>query len=334
MKRMLTLSAILAVLLTATVQPASAKMRIGWQTGDVQVLLSYLDKTGAFGKVGLDYSMHAFPAGPSMLPALAANEVDIAWMGEFPAVTGYSNGIPLSIFMVEQEWKAHIRLVVQPDSGIKDLAGLKGKKIGVTFGSSGHNHILRALDKAGLTAKDVTLVNLQPGHMPGAFEKKSIDAALTWESNVSVIEKAGGVRIATTESIGTTLIGVWVARHEYMKSNQGDIQKFLKAWEAATNDFRTKRLEVLKYEAERLRQTPQEMSDLVDRQQAVRPTYAEQLTTSYLGKPGDQQNSRLMKHFKEVAQFMVDLERIKAAPSDWGGIVDVEPLATYLKGKK
>src|SRR5690242_4480787 len=107
---------------------AANALRIGWQTGDVQVLLTYADKTGVLSRAGLNYSMHPFPDGPSMLPSLAANEVDIAWMGEFPAVTGYANGIPLTIFMVEQEWKSHIRLVVQPDSGIKSLPDLKGKK--------------------------------------------------------------------------------------------------------------------------------------------------------------------------------------------------------------
>ena len=164
---------------------AANGLRIGWQTGDVQVLLSYADKTGLLSRAGLNYSMHPFPAGPSMLPALAANEVDIAWMGEFPAVTGYANGIPLTIFMVEQEWKSHIRLVAQPDSGITALSDLKGKKIGVTFGSSGHNHILLALKKGNLTANDVTLVNLQPGHMPGAFEKR-VMRPCAWQAWYSV----------------------------------------------------------------------------------------------------------------------------------------------------
>ena len=45
-----------------------------------------------------------------MLPALAANEVDIAWMGEFPAVTGYSNGLPLEILFMERLDLTNVRL--------------------------------------------------------------------------------------------------------------------------------------------------------------------------------------------------------------------------------
>lgn len=306
-------------------------LRIGWQTGDVQVLLSYADKSGVLSRAGLKYSMHPFPAGPSMLPALAAEEVDIAWMGEFPAVTGYANGIPLTIFMIEQEWKSHIRLVARQDTGIRTLNDLKGKKIGVTFGSSGHNHMLLALKKANLTANDVTLVNLQPGHMPGAFASNQVEAALTWESNVGILEKNGGVRIATTESIGTTLLGAWVARTPYLKKNPDNIQKFLRAWEMAVDRYAKDRLSVLKPEAERLGQSPEGMAEVVDRQQAVRPSYQEQLGAHYLGGGRD---SRLNRHFANIAAFMHELKRINAVPNTWEPLTTTEPLKTYLSRGK
>lgn len=313
---------------------AQAEMRIGWQTGDVNPILRYLAETGRFDEVGLEYSLKPFPAGPAMLPALAAREVDIAWMGEFPAVTGYANGIPISIFMIDQEWKSHIRVVAQPDSGMDDLSDLEGKKIGITFGSSGHNHIFQALKKGGLTDKDVTLVNLQPGQMPGAFAKKEIDAVLTWEPNVGKIEaEMGGVTIATTESIGTTLLGVWVVRRGYLEDHPDELQQFLKAWEPAIAVYNTNRQEILPYEAGRLDMPEENFAALLDRQNVVHPPYEEQLTEVYMGQPGAQMNSRLMKHFQGIAQFMVDLEKISEVPDDWSTFVDVQPLSKYLSSE-
>ena len=269
-----------------------------------------------------------------MLPALAANEVDIAWMGEFPAVTGYANGIPITIFMIEQEFKSHIRLVVQPDSEIKKISELKGKKIGVTFGSSGHNHILIALKTGGLTASDVTLINLQPGHMPGAFATKAVDAVLTWEPNVGGIEKSGGVPIASTESIGTTVLGVWVVRSDYLKNNQDNIQKFLRAWEMAMDRFARDRISALMPEAERLNQTPEGMAEMVDCQRSVRPSYTEQLTEQYLGGSSGSKDIRLTRHFANIAQFMFDLKRIEKIPDNWQPLVTTGPLETYLAKPK
>ena len=56
---------------------ASAKIRIAWQTGDVQTILQYADGAGLFREAGLEYSLHAFPSGPAILPALAAKEVEM-----------------------------------------------------------------------------------------------------------------------------------------------------------------------------------------------------------------------------------------------------------------
>lgn len=108
-----------------------------------------------------------------------------------------------------------MRLVANPESGIKSLADLKGKKIGVTFGSTSHHHILVALSQAGLRAEDVTLVNLQPAQIPAAYTAKQIDAAFTWEPNIAKLEEQGGVRIATTASLKNSTYGVWAGRTAY-----------------------------------------------------------------------------------------------------------------------
>src|SRR5260370_39219507 len=101
-----------------------------------------------------------------MLPGFAAGEIDVGWMGEFPAVTGFVNGLPLRVVMVQSMLGTDVRLVANPATGAKTIAGLKGKKIAVTIGSTSHFHLLRALDLAGVSQADRTLVNLGPPHLP------------------------------------------------------------------------------------------------------------------------------------------------------------------------
>src|SRR5215475_10410200 len=139
-------------------------MRIGFQTGDINVILMYAVNTGLFEKNGLDVKLSQFPAGPAMLPALAASEVDIAWMGEFPAVTGYSSGLPIEILFMERLDLTNVRLSANPAAGISQVSDLKGKKIGVAIGSTSHYHTLQALAQNGLKPSDVTLVNLTPAN--------------------------------------------------------------------------------------------------------------------------------------------------------------------------
>ncbi len=94
---------VLSLITACAAAPAVAQqrsLRIGFQTGEVNVVLSYAAKGGLFEAQKLDIKLVPFPAGPAMLPALAANEIDLAWMGEFPSVTGYSTGMPIEILMM------------------------------------------------------------------------------------------------------------------------------------------------------------------------------------------------------------------------------------------
>lgn len=325
-----------AAFVTATIAltfvgSASAKIRIAWQTGDVQTILQYADGAGLFREAGLEYSLHAFPSGPAILPALAAKEVDIGWFGEFPTITGYANGIPLAVFLLDQSFAEHVRLVANPESGIKSLADLKGRKIGVTFGSTSHHHILVALSQAGLRAEDVTLVNLQPAQIPAAYTAKQIDAAFTWEPNIAKLEEQGGVRIATTASLKNSTYGVWAGRTEFLKDNKDDIQKFLGVWEKAVTKLASAPAEVLQYEAKRLGKSPEEIKALVERQKIERPSYKAQLTPAYFGAPGKASDSAFAKHAATIGAFLLSLERIKTLPSDWSGLIDQQPLIDYIK---
>ena len=154
---------------------------------------------------------------PAMLPALAAGEVDLAWMGEFPAVTGYS---PTACRSRSCSWSGSTRQMCGsppiPPPGIAEPADLKGKRVGVAIGSTSHYHLLRALSQANLKASDLTLVNLTPANMPPAYIAGQIDAAFVWEPNVGVIERAGAKPIATTKSLGMITGGVWVTRKAFI----------------------------------------------------------------------------------------------------------------------
>src|SRR6266702_6999063 len=124
----LTLALGLAVAPLTAVAEGKLPMRVGFQTGDINVILMYAVNTGLFDKNGLDVKLSPFPAGPAMLPALAASEIDIAWMGESPSVTGYSSGLPLEILFMERLDLTNVRLSANPAASIAKVADLKGKK--------------------------------------------------------------------------------------------------------------------------------------------------------------------------------------------------------------
>lgn len=327
---------LLAVLMPAFAASAQDKkpIRIGFQSGEINVLLMYALNTGLFEKNGLDVKTSTFPAGPAMLPALASNEVDLAWMGEFPVVTGYSNGLPITVLFMERLDLTNVRLVANPAAGISKVADLKGKKIGVAIGSTSHYHTLQALSQAGLKADDVTIVNLTPANMPPAYVAGQIDAAFVWEPNVGAMERAGAKPIASTKSLNMITGGVWVTRKAFLAESDDTVQRFLKAWDQAQKAYKAEPAAVRQHEAKRVDQAPDVFAKLIEGQTATHPTFEDTLTADFIGVPGKELDSRFMKHLQGIAAFLVDQKRIQAPPADWIGIVDTKPIQKFLASRK
>ena len=305
-------------------------MRIAWQSADVNIVLMAAHKGGIFKKVGLDYSLTSFPSGGKILPAMAASKVDIGWMGEFAALTGFSNGIPLEVFLVSHDWPSYLRVIVQPDSGIKKITDLRGKKIGMAFGSSGHNHTLAMLEQANLTASDVSLINIQPSQLPAAMLTKQIDVAVIWETNAGLIERNGGVPIASSKSLDQWLLGIWIARKEYARKNPENMQKFIRGWSLALQQLNKECQKTLGFESARIKQPPEQLTGLLKRAGTKWPSFGELLSNDYMGKPGEVEKGRLYKHYEGLANFLISLDRLKAVPTNLVEVINNKPVAKYL----
>jgi len=323
--------AVLVALLCGVRISNAGEIRIGWQTGVVNTHLTYIQKAELFKQQGLTAEFKPFAAGPAMLPALASNEIDVGWMGEFPAVTGFVNGLPLRIFMVQSMLQTDVRLVANPATNAKTVADLKGKKIAVTIGSTSHFHLLRALAAAGLTQTDVSVVNLAPANMAAAYFAGQVDAILTWEPGVGEIEAKGGVRIATTQSLGTITGLFGVVREEYLTKNKDAVERLIRAWDAALSAYEANPRAVIEAEAARLTQPVEAVEALLGRQNVVFPGFAAQLKQDYLGSPADKKNARLTAHVQEIAQFLVKIDRIKSVPENLSDLIEPAAIAAHVR---
>jgi taurine transport system substrate-binding protein len=92
--------------------------------------------------------------------------------------------------------------------------------------------------------------------------------------------------------------------------------------------------DVRQYEAKRLGITVPEFSAMLKRMSAEYPDYKTQLTQDFLGAPGQESSARMMIHLKDIGDFLLAEKRINALPTDWSGIINTQPLQTYLAGKK
>src|SRR6202034_1225431 len=67
-------------------------------------------------------------------------------------------------------------IVVPPDSPIKVLTDVRGKRIGVAKGSSAHNLLLAAIESVKIGWKEITPLYLAPADAAGGFSRGAIYA--------------------------------------------------------------------------------------------------------------------------------------------------------------
>jgi taurine transport system substrate-binding protein len=138
-----------------------------------------------------------FSSGADVNTAFAAGAVDIGLVGLPAFVSGVAQGIPYKLIMLYDIPGAMSGLAVQKDSGVKTVADLKGKRIGVPFGSGADYMLQGALKENGLTPDDVTLVNLQPQPIVAAWSTGQIDAAYIWAPILTTLLEQGGSLVTT-----------------------------------------------------------------------------------------------------------------------------------------
>ncbi|WP_142978114.1 ABC transporter substrate-binding protein, partial [Klebsiella pneumoniae] len=79
-------------------------------------------------------------------------------------------------------------IVVAENSAIKSVADLKGKRVGLNKGSDVNYLLVAALEKAGLSYKDITPVYLPPADARAAFQRGAIDAWVIWDPFLAEVE--------------------------------------------------------------------------------------------------------------------------------------------------
>jgi sulfonate transport system substrate-binding protein len=139
-----------------------------------------------------------FPAGPQLLEALAVGSLEIGLTGDSPPVFAQAGGKDLLYVAVEPPKPDSSAIVVQPDSPLRSLKDLKGKRIALQKGSSAHYLTVRAVEKAGLQWGDIQPVYLAPADARAAFERRSIDAWAIWDPFYAAAELALKPRVLAT----------------------------------------------------------------------------------------------------------------------------------------
>jgi len=116
--------------------------------------------------------------------------------------------------------------------GIDSVKALKGKKIGVEIGFVGHLLLLNALEKNGLSEKDVELVNVPTNETPQVLSSGDVDAIVAWQPNSGQALNLvpGSTRIYSSADEPGLIYDVLAVSPSSLAERKADWEKVLKVW--------------------------------------------------------------------------------------------------------
>lgn len=170
-------------------------------------------------------------SGGEMVQAFGSGSVDLGLVGSSPATKAVSppNNIEMQVIWIHAVIGEAESLVVQEGAG-ESLADLAGKSIAVPFASTAHYSLLAALEREGMSAADVDLINLSPDAMLAAWERQEIDAAWVWAPTLPLLTETGEIILsaADTAEAGAPTFDLAGATTTFVEANP----EFMEVWTA------------------------------------------------------------------------------------------------------
>jgi len=116
--------------------------------------------------------------------------------------------------------------------GIADVAGLKGKKVGVEVGFVSHLLLMNALKSANLTDKDIEIVNMPTDQTPQALKSGQVDAIVAWQPNSGQALKAvpNSKAVFTSANVPGIIYDLLVVSPKSLAARRDDWKKVAKVW--------------------------------------------------------------------------------------------------------
>jgi NitT/TauT family transport system substrate-binding protein len=289
--------------------------KVGFNAWIGSIAFFVAQEKGFFKEEGLDVQAKSFSSpGDGLKPLLS---------GDLDAVLSTAD----SVLTVLDKAPGQLKVVYLTDTSagadailakkdIADIKGMKGKKVAATLGQCNQLLLEKALEKAGLTDKDIQLVNMNPDDAGAAFAAGKIDVAVTWEPWITKVagEETGHVIFSSKETPNLILDVLAISAKTAGKKGP-ETRAFLRALNKGYEFVQQHTDEAAALAGTSLEQKPDEVKAMLPKVNL----YSPQKNIEVMGGPAAEAT-------KEVAKFFKD-KKVNDTLVDVGGLYD----SSFLK---
>ena len=217
-----------------------AQAIIGLKNGDFQKILNSNDNTSKSEQNKININEFVFSDGPSALEALFGGQIDVAYVGPNPAISGYvASGGKDGLRIISGAASGGASFVVRNDAGIQSVKDLGGKKfaspqLGNTQDVSLRKYLVNNGYKTAENGGNVTVVPTKPSDIFTLMLKKQIDGAWVPEPWATrLVNEANGKIFVDERDLwppqGKFVTANIIVRADYLNQNPDVIKKLLEA---------------------------------------------------------------------------------------------------------
>lgn len=189
------------------IEKKDLKLAVGGKPLLYYLPLTLAERLGYFKEAGLNVEISDFGGGAKSLQALIGGSADVVTGAFDHTIQMQAKGQPIVAVVELGRFPGIVLASVKKSGEIKDVKGLKGKKIGVTAPGSSTNFMVNyLLVQNGLKPEDVSFIGVGGGPSAVAAVKRGeIDAISNLDPVISQLENSGDISIiADTRTLDGT----------------------------------------------------------------------------------------------------------------------------------
>ncbi len=184
---------------------------------------------GYFADEGLDVELKNYPSLAQTAVDYKAGLIQGVMNLGLDTIHQAETGLDHKAVLLIDDSKGSDGIIAGP--GIKDFAGIKGKKVAYEFGTLEEFFLRYALEEHGLSLSDIQSVNHYPEAAADALIKKEVDVAVTYEPFMSrAMFAAGGSKIYSSAQAPGLITDILTFRTDFIVQNPNTIAAMIRAY--------------------------------------------------------------------------------------------------------
>lgn len=210
---------------------ALEKVTLGAESSLLSTTVLVAQSQGYYLEEGLDLTLKMFPTGrDSFLAMLAGQGIDISTVAPTPVVFSSFQRQDFAVLATFVYSFDDVKIITRKNSGIKQSADLKGKKVGLTVGTTGQFFAAAYLELHGMQVTDIDMKDFKPAALPQALLNHQVDAIVTWEPHAWQAQQLLGSQSVAMET-GRTYRETFnfMVMSDFVHTRSATLERFLRA---------------------------------------------------------------------------------------------------------